>query len=74
MQSTRERFGQIDPNDVTEYVSRWDLEGWSGADGRGDRLPAEYKALEARVDALNDLHKGMLKYVRLLLRFPMQLT
>ena len=25
------------------------------------RLPAEYKALEARVDALNDLHKGMLK-------------
>lgn len=29
----------------------------------GDRLPAEYKALEARVDALNDLHKGMLKYV-----------
>ncbi|KAH8078981.1 putative cytoplasm protein [Filobasidium floriforme] len=45
VQSTRERFGQVDPNDVTE-------------------LPAEYKALEARVDALNDLHKGMLKITK----------
>ncbi|EJT98114.1 hypothetical protein DACRYDRAFT_24635 [Dacryopinax primogenitus] len=42
VQATRERLGQISPDDITE-------------------LPAEYKELESRVDALRTTHLALLK-------------
>ncbi|KAK0547187.1 hypothetical protein OC846_004141 [Tilletia horrida] len=44
-QSTKERFGQVDADDITE-------------------LPAEYKDLEAKVDALKAAHTALLKVAR----------
>jgi len=45
VQATRERLGQIAPDELTE-------------------LPQEYKALEARVDALRATHLGLLKITK----------
>ncbi|KAJ8075947.1 BAR domain-containing protein [Marasmius tenuissimus] len=45
VQATRERLGQVAPEEITE-------------------LPQEYKDLEARVDALRDVHFAMLKITK----------
>ena len=61
MQATRERLGQVAPDEITElpqgtetllYPS-WFLTFW----------PSEYKDLEAQVEALKNAHQAVLKCV-----------
>jgi hypothetical protein len=60
VQATKERFGQVAPDEITELPQGMcpTFVVTLSADGG-----AEYKDLEARVDALRNAHLAMLKYV-----------
>jgi hypothetical protein len=57
----RERFGSVGADGITECVVLLQL--LCAADGL-PRLPAEYKQLEGRVDALRDVHQKLLKITK----------
>ncbi len=62
VQATRERFGQIAPEDITELPQGNTPTLRSLNYTQTNQFP-EYKDLEARVDALRNAHLSVLKYV-----------
>jgi hypothetical protein len=59
VQATRERLGQVAPEEITE-LPQGEYSQNSSLSYRPDALP-EYKDLEARVDALREAHLSILK-------------
>jgi hypothetical protein len=62
VQATRERLGQVAPEDITELPQGMCAPPEHPTLLRTNTFP-EYKDLEARVDALRSAHLAVLKYV-----------
>ena len=65
VQATRERLGQVAPDEITELPQGEPLLSLGRCSGKLTTRICylEYKDLEARVDALKAAHLAMLKYV-----------
>lgn len=60
VQATREKLGQISPEDITQLPAGTNDRSTLNLGGL-NLLSAEYKELEARVDALRQAHLTLLK-------------